>query len=86
MTQKHYDNGFQNLSLKADCYSRRTDNTTLYNLPVQRLGSVSELADQHRHNVRTVSAFLYGKRRNVAAYDQLVMLKNIKQRARVVWI
>jgi hypothetical protein len=80
--------------------SRLRSNITLYDLPSQRhshqrgrtrkygakLGAVSALAADHREQAQTVSVFLYGKRREVSAYAQIVMLKNLRCPARVVWV
>ena len=83
-----------------DLLSRLRSNITLYDLPLQRmsgqrgrsrkygnkLGSVSELAAAHREQARSVSVFIYGKQREVLTYEQVVMLKNIRCPARVVWV
>jgi hypothetical protein len=85
---------------KFDILSRLRSNITLYDLPPQRLphqrgrsrkygaklGAVSELATYHREQAQTVSVFLYGKRRQVSAYAQVMMLKNLRCPARVVWV
>jgi len=47
---------------------------------------VSALADCHREQAQTISVILYGKQREVLAYEQLVMLKNLRCPARVVWV
>jgi len=83
-----------------DLLSRLRSNITLYDLPPQRLphqrgrsrkygaklGAVSELAACYREWAQTVSVFLYGKRREVLAYEQVMMLKNLRCPARVVWV
>lgn len=83
-----------------DILSRLRSNITLYDLPPQRLphqrgrsrkygaklGAVSELAAHRREQPQAVSVFLYGKRREVSAYEQVVMLKNLRCPARVVWV
>ncbi len=51
-----------------------------------RLGSVSELAGRYRPQARAYSVFLYGKKREVWAYDQVLMLKNLRCPVRVVWV
>ena len=80
--------------------SRLRANTTLYDLPPkrspkqpgrprkygQRLGSASDLACQYRALARSVSVALYGKQRVVMAYDQRLMLKNLRCPVRVVWV
>jgi len=52
----------------------------------QRLGSVTEMAGAVRHWAKTYTVNLYGKQRDVCAYDQIVMLKTLKCPVRVVWI
>ena len=83
-----------------DILSRLRSNITLYELPPERLphqrgrsrkygaklGAVSELAAYRREQAQTASVFLYGKRREVSAYEQVVMLKNLRCPARVVWV
>ena len=83
-----------------DLLSRLRSNITLYDLPPQRLphqrgrsrkygvklGSVSALAAHRREQAQAVPVFLYGKRREVLAYEQVVMLKNLRCPARVVWV
>lgn len=43
-------------------------------------------AYRYREQAQPVSVFLYGKRREVSAYDQVVMLKNLCCPVRVVWV
>lgn len=83
-----------------DILSRLRANITLYDLPPQRLpgqrgrarkygeklGAVSALAADRRDKAKYVSVFLYGKRREVLAYEQVVMLKNLRCPVRVVWV
>ena len=80
--------------------SRLRANITLYDLPPKRLpgqrgasrkygprlGNAADLAAGLREKARTVSVFLYGKQRDVLAYDQVVMLKNLRCQVRVVWV
>ncbi len=80
--------------------SRLRSNIILYALPAARLpkqrgrsrkygarlGSTTVMARQHQNKARTVAVFLYGKQREVMAYDQVVMLKNLGCPARVVWV
>lgn len=87
-------------AFQFDLLSRLRANITLYDLPPQRLshqrgrsrkygvklGAVSALAACYRERAQTVSVFLYGKQREVLAYDQVVMLKNLRCPARVVWV
>ena len=44
------------------------------------------MAACYRERAQTVSVFLYGKPREVLVYDQVVMLKNLRCPARVVWV
>ena len=83
-----------------DLLSRLRSNITLYDLPTQhpyprrgrtrkygaKLGSVTTVAAGLREKAQTVSVFLYGKQRQALAYEQLVMLKNLRCPARVVWV
>ncbi len=83
-----------------DILSRLRANITLYDLPPQhlphqrgrtrkygaKLGAVSALAADRREKAEKVSVFLYGKQREVSAYEQVVMLKNLRCPARVVWV
>jgi len=43
-----------------------------------RLGSTTEVARQSQGKARTIAVFLYGKQREVKAYDKVVMLKNLR--------
>ena len=51
-----------------------------------RLGSVKELAKQYWDKATTYSVLLYGKKRDVQAFSQDVMLKTMKCPVRVVWV
>lgn len=80
--------------------SRLRANLNLYDLPSQgsgkqrgrarkygeKLGSVTDMAIHYRNLARDVSVFLYGKQRNVLAYERVVMLKNLRQPVRVIWV
>jgi hypothetical protein len=80
--------------------SRLRANITLYDLPPQhlphqrgrsrkygaKLGAVSALAAERREQAEKISVFLYGKQREVLATEQVVMLKNLRCSARVVWV
>ena len=80
--------------------SRLRANINLYDLPSQRsgkqrgrtrkygekLGSVTDMAIHYRGLAHYFSVFLYGKQRNVLAYERIVMLKNLRQPVRVVWV
>jgi len=52
----------------------------------QRLGSVDDCAAKLKENPRIHEVFLYGKKREVQAYSQTVMLKTMKCPVRVVWV
>jgi len=83
-----------------DLLSRLRANITLYDLPTApvpgqrgrsrkyggRLGSVTDGAAGYREKAGVVSVFLYGKRREIVAYDRVVMLKNLRCPVRVVWV
>jgi hypothetical protein len=51
-----------------------------------RLGSASDTAAAYRPCARAVPVFLYGKKREVWAYDRVLMLKNLRCPVRVVWV
>ena len=51
-----------------------------------RCGSVRDLAESFRNQAQTFSVMLYGKQREVPAYDQVFMLKNLRCPVRVVWV
>lgn len=50
------------------------------------LGSVDECAVKWRGQASNYTVFLYGKKREVQAYSQLVMSKRLKCPIRVVWV
>ena len=52
----------------------------------RNLGSAAECASRYRERARRVSVVLYGQSREVLAYDQRVMLKNLRCQVRVVWV
>ncbi len=52
----------------------------------KRLGSVTEVAAGVRQKAKTYTVNLYGKHRDVCAYDAVVMLKTFKCPVRVVWV
>ena len=81
--------------------SRLRTNTNLYALPKAKdnkargrklkygylLGNASELAAQFYSRAKTVTIDnLYGKRRDVLAYDKVFILKTLKCPIRVVWV
>lgn len=82
--------------------SRMRSNNVLYDFPEgldegkrkkgrprkygNRLGSVEECAARYKDNASEYKVDLYGKLRTVSAYTQVVMLKTMKCRVRVVWV
>ncbi len=52
----------------------------------QRLGSVTDLAGNVQDQAKTYRVTLYGKSREVLAYDQVGMLKTLRCPVRVVWV
>ena len=52
----------------------------------QRLGSATEMARTVQKWATNYSVHLYGKQREVLAYDRIVMLKTLKCPVRVVWV
>jgi transposase len=52
----------------------------------QKLGPAADLAAQFRHLAKRYRVHLYGKSREVLAYEQVVMLKTLKCPVRVVWV
>ncbi len=85
---------------KFEILSRLRANITLYDLPPPhlphqrgrsrkygaKLGAVSALAADRREQAEKILVFLYGKQREVLATEQVVMLKNLRCAARVVWV
>jgi len=51
-----------------------------------RFGSVDNCAAMWKEKALTYTTFLYGKRREVLAYSQTVMLKTMKCPVRIVWV
>ena len=51
-----------------------------------KLGNATILAEQFMQHAITYSINLYGKQRDVLAYDRIVMLKTLKCSVRVVWV
>jgi len=49
------------------------------------LGSVTGMAAGFRQKAKSYTVNLYGKRRDVCSYDEVVMLKTLKRPVRVVW-
>jgi hypothetical protein len=52
----------------------------------EKLGSVTDLAMEKKPLAKECRVDLYGKSRNVIAFEQIFMLKNIKAAAKVVWV
>jgi hypothetical protein len=52
----------------------------------KRLGSVTDMAAEVRQKTKIYAVNLYGKHRDVCAYDAVVMLKTFKCPVRVVWV
>jgi hypothetical protein len=52
----------------------------------ERLGSVDDCAARWKENSQAYTVFLYGKKREVQAYSQAVMLKTMKCPVQVVWV
>jgi DDE superfamily endonuclease len=52
----------------------------------RRLGSATEMARTVQQWATNYSVHLYGKQREVLAYDRIVMLKTLKCPVRVVWV
>ncbi len=88
------------LGERFDILSRLRSNNVLYAVPDaaqsgqrgrrrkygQRLGSTADMAARSQGLAMTYSVHLYGKHRDVRAYDQIVMLKTLKCPVRVVWV
>jgi SRSO17 transposase len=88
------------LGLQFHLLSRLRVTSMLYDLPPQRtpkqrgakrkygqkLGSVATLAAQFRDRAQRHRVYLYGKSREVLAYQQVFMLKTLKCPVRVVWV
>ncbi|MCF6355447.1 MAG: transposase [Candidatus Polarisedimenticolaceae bacterium] len=51
-----------------------------------KLGNATTLAEQFINDTTTYSVNLYGKQRDVLAYNRVVMLKTLKCAVRVVWV
>jgi len=80
--------------------SRLRVNASLFNLPPERskkqrgrtrkygnkMGNASTLAEQFKNAAKKYSINLYGKQRDVLAYDEFFMLKTLRCTVRVVWV
>jgi hypothetical protein len=85
---------------RAHLLSRLRSNNNLFDLPApstgkgagrprkygNQLGTTSSLALINREQAQEMTVNLYGKVRTVLAYDQIVTLKTLKCRVRVVWV
>jgi len=83
-----------------DLLSRLRSNIVLYDAPPprftgqrgrtrkygERWGSTADLAQKFRQQAISYRVFLYGKTREVQAYEQVVILKTLKCPVRVVWV
>lgn len=90
----------QVLGLQFNMLSRLRISSNLYDLPTARrpkqrgatrkygakLGSVANLAVKFQRLATSYQVHLYGKFRNVSAYDQVFMIKTLKCPIRVVWV
>ncbi len=90
----------QALGLQFHLLSRLRVTSMLYGLPPERrpkqrganrkygqkLGSAADLAAQFRNLATCYKVLLYGKSREVLAYDQVFMLKTLRCPVRVVWV
>lgn len=90
----------QALGLQFHLLSRLRVSSVLYELPPERrpkqrgakrkygqkLGSAADLAVPLRNRAKPYSVHLYGKSREVLAYEQVFMLKTLKCPVRVVWV
>jgi len=88
------------LGLQFHLLSRLRVTSVLYALPPERapkqrgakrkygqkLGSVASLAGQRRHRAKGYRVQLYGKLREVLAFEEVFMLKTLKCPVRVVWV
>jgi len=90
----------QALGLQFHLLSRLRVSSVLYGLPAQRrpnqrgarrkygekLGSAADLAVEFRNLAQRYRVHLYGKVREVLAYEQVFMVKTLKCPVRVVWV
>jgi len=51
-----------------------------------RLGSVDDCALQYKEKAQSYKVYLYGKKREVSAYTQDIILKTMKCSVRIVWV
>lgn len=88
------------LGMQFQLLSRLRSNSVLYGLPPEgkpnqrgrprkygrKFGTAAKVAARLRRFATTYSIFLYGKQRDVIAYDRIYMLKTLKCTVRVVWV
>jgi hypothetical protein len=89
------------LGQRAHMISRLRSNNTLYDRPTvsiakpgkgrpktygDKLGSTSSVASERRGQAQEYTVNLYGRHRTVCAYEQIVMVKNLKRKIRAVWV
>ena len=85
---------------EVNLLSRLRSNNNLFDLPAPRkekkrgrppkygtlLGKASEMAAKYHDQAKPFEVNLYGRTREVMAFDQVVMLKTLKCPVRVVWV
>jgi hypothetical protein len=90
----------EKLGERFQLLSRMRSNNVLYDLQGEqlpgkrgrrpkygcRLGSTAEMAQKFSSLATTYTVNLYGKQRDVRAYERIVMLKTLKCPVRVVWV
>ncbi len=90
----------KNLGSRVHLLSRLRANNNLFDMPNvakknpvgrprkygKKLGNASSLATINKSSANEYAVNLYGKTRTVKACDQIVMLKTLKRKVRVVWI
>ena len=89
----------ERLGARVDLLSRLRVNAALYAIPEplagrpgrprkygKRLGNAADLAAAMREKAKTYTVHIYGALREVQAAEQIVMLKTLRCRVRVVWV
>jgi hypothetical protein len=89
----------ERLGARVDLLSRLRVNAALYAIPEpltgrpgrprkygKRLGNAADLAAAMREQAKTYTVHIYGVLREVQAAEQIVMLKTLRCRVRVVWV
>lgn len=91
---------YTELGKRIHMLSRLRCNSNLFSLPEasatkgagrprkygRKLGTASSLAGLNREQAREYEVDLYGRKRTVLAYDQVVIVKTLKCPIRVVWV